>query len=55
MYQVENQRKKISLKVENKFLKDDDTNKIAVIAPKATINIIKNYKLIEKRRSCTSK
>ena len=38
------------IKVENKFLKDDDTNKIAVIAPKATINIIKNYKLIEKRR-----
>ena len=28
----------------------DETNKIAVIAPKATINIIKNYKLIEKRR-----
>ncbi len=49
MYQVVNQRKDI-IKVENKFLKDDDTNKIAVIAPKATINIIKNYKLIEKRR-----
>ena len=42
--------KKDIIKVENKFLKDDDTNKIAVIAPKATINIIKNYKLIEKRR-----
>jgi len=40
----------IIIKVENKFLKDDDTNKIAVISPKATINIIKNYKLIEKRR-----
>ncbi len=36
--------------MENKFLKDDDTNKLAVIAPKATINIIKDYKLIEKRR-----
>ena len=43
-------KKKDIIKVENKFLKDDDTNKIAVIAPKATINIIKNYKLIEKRR-----
>jgi len=32
------------------FLADDDTNKLAVIAPKATINIIKNYKLVEKRR-----
>jgi len=27
-----------------------DTNKLAVIAPKATVNIIKNYKLVEKRR-----
>ena len=43
-------KKKDIIKVENKFLKEDDTNKIAVIAPKATINIIKNYKLIEKRR-----
>ena len=43
-------KKKDIIKVENKFLKDDDTNKIAVIAPKATINIIKNYKLIKKRR-----
>ncbi|EGP94524.1 Aspartate carbamoyltransferase regulatory chain [Nitrosarchaeum koreense MY1] len=43
-------KKKDIIKVENKFLKDDDTNKLAVIAPKATINIIKDYKLIEKRR-----
>ena len=43
-------KKKDIFKVENKFLKDDDTNKIAIISPKATINIIKNYKLIEKRR-----
>ncbi|MDB4850066.1 aspartate carbamoyltransferase regulatory subunit [Nitrosopumilus sp.] len=43
-------KKKDIIKVENKFLKDDDTNKIAIISPKATINIIKNYKLIEKRR-----
>ncbi len=40
----------VIIKVENKFLADDDTNKLAVIAPKATINIIKNYKLVEKRR-----
>lgn len=38
------------IKVENKFLKDDDTNKLAVIAPTSTVNIIKNYKLVEKRR-----
>jgi aspartate carbamoyltransferase regulatory subunit len=43
-------KKKDIIKVENKFLADDDTNKLAVIAPKATINIIKNYKLVEKRR-----
>ena len=43
-------KKKDIIKVENRFLKDEDTNKIAIIASKATINIIKNYKLIEKRR-----
>ena len=43
-------KKKDIIKVENRFLKDDDTNKLAVIAPKATVNIIKNYKLVEKRR-----
>lgn len=43
-------KKKDIIKVENRFLKDDDTNKLAVIAPKATINIIKEYKLVEKRR-----
>ena len=43
-------KKKDIIKVENRFLIDDDTNKLAVIAPKATINIIKDYKLVEKRR-----
>jgi len=43
-------KKKDIIKVENKFLVDDDTNKLAVIAPQATINIIKDYKLVEKRR-----
>ncbi len=43
-------KKKDIIKVENMFLKDDDANKLAVIAPKATVNIIKNYKLVEKRR-----
>lgn len=43
-------KKKDIIKVENKFLKDDDTNKLAVIAPKATINMIKDYRLVEKRR-----
>ncbi|MDX1596472.1 MAG: aspartate carbamoyltransferase regulatory subunit [Nitrosopumilaceae archaeon] len=43
-------KKKDIIKVENKFLEDDDTNKLAVIAPKATINKIKDYRLVEKRR-----
>lgn len=43
-------KKKDIIKVENKFLKEDDTNKLGVIAPSATVNIIKNYKLVEKRR-----
>jgi len=43
-------KKKDMIKVEGRFLEDDDTNKLAVIAPSSTVNIIKNYKLIEKRR-----
>ena len=43
-------RKKDIVKIENRFLKEDDTNKLAVIAPKATINKIRNYKLVEKHR-----
>lgn len=42
--------KKDIIKVENKFLQDTDTNKLALIAPKATVNIIQDYKLVEKRR-----
>ena len=43
-------KKKDIIKVENRFLKEDDTNKLAVIAPTATVNIIKNFQLVEKRR-----
>ena len=43
-------KKKDIIKVENKFLEEDDTNKLAVISPLSTINIIKNYQLVEKRR-----
>ncbi len=42
--------KKDIIKIAGKFLKNDDTNKLAIIAPKATINIIRGYKLVEKRR-----
>jgi len=43
-------KKKDIIKVENKFLEEDDTSKLAVISPSSTVNIIKNYKLVEKRR-----
>ncbi len=38
------------IKIENKFLKKEETDKISLIAPNATINIIKNGKLTEKRK-----
>ena len=42
--------KKDMIKIENRFLHKDETDKIALISPNATINIIKNYKLTEKRK-----
>ncbi len=42
--------KKDIIKVENRFLETSETNKLALIAPRATINIIRDYKLIEKRK-----
>ena len=42
--------KKDIIKVENKFLEKNETNKLALIAPHATINIIKEYRLVEKRK-----
>ncbi len=42
--------KKDIIKVENRFLETSETNKLALIAPKATINIIRDYKLVEKRK-----
>ena len=40
--------KKDIVKVENRELKSEEVNKIALIAPTATINIIRDYKVIEK-------
>jgi aspartate carbamoyltransferase regulatory subunit len=42
--------KKDIIKVENRFLETNETNKLALIAPRATINIIREYKLVEKRK-----
>ncbi len=42
--------KKDIVKIEGRLLESDDTNKIALIAPNATINIVSEYKVREKRR-----
>ena len=42
--------KKDIIKVENRFLETNETNKLALIAPRSTINIIREYKLLEKRK-----
>lgn len=38
------------IKVENRFLRSDEYNKISLIAPNATINIIKDYTIQEKKK-----
>ena len=43
-------RKKDIIKVENRFLETNETNKLALIAPHATMNIIRDYRLVEKRK-----
>lgn len=41
--------KKDIVKVENRVLKPEETNKLALITPRATVNIIREYKIVEKR------
>ena len=41
--------KKAIIKVENRFFQGEEIDKIALIAPHAKLNTIKNYKVIEKR------
>lgn len=41
--------RKSIIKVSDKFFADDEINKIALIAPQAKLNIIKNYEVVEKR------
>jgi len=38
------------VKVENRYLREEEVNKIALVAPTATINIIKEYKVDKKWR-----
>lgn len=36
------------VKIEGKYLNEEDVNKISLIAPSATVNVIKNYEVIKK-------
>lgn len=47
--------KKDIVKIENKELTVEEVNKIALIAPTATINIIKNFEIIKKYKVKTPK
>lgn len=40
---------KAIIKVSDKFFEDDEVNKIALYAPNAKLNIIKDYEVVEKR------
>lgn len=40
--------KKGVIKIDNRFLTKKEVNKIAILAPNATVSIIKNYKIEEK-------
>jgi aspartate carbamoyltransferase regulatory subunit len=42
--------KKGLIKVSSKFFKTDEINKIALVAPTATLIIIKNFEVIEKKK-----
>ncbi|MBN1111479.1 MAG: aspartate carbamoyltransferase regulatory subunit [Bacteroidales bacterium] len=45
----ETQGKKAIIKVSELFFEQDDINKIALVAPDATLNIIKDYEVVEKK------
>ncbi len=49
-FSSEKMGKKDIIKIENKYLGKNETDRISLIAPDATINIIKDGKLKEKRR-----
>lgn len=38
------------IKIADRFFEDDELNKLALIAPNATINVIRNFKVVEKKK-----
>lgn len=43
------QGKKGIIKIADKFFEDEELNKLALIAPKATVNLIRNFEVVEKK------
>lgn len=41
--------KKAIIKISDKFFEDEEINKISLVAPQAKLNIIRNYKVAEKK------
>lgn len=44
------QGKKGIIKIADKFFEDDELNKLALIAPHATVNVIRDFKVVEKKK-----
>lgn len=42
--------KKGLIKIEDKFFKEDEINRIALIAPNVILNIIRDYEVVEKKK-----
>ncbi len=42
--------KKAIIKISGKFFKDEELNRVALVAPSANVNIIRNYEVVEKRK-----
>lgn len=42
--------KKGIIKIEDKFFEDDELNKLALLAPEATVNVIRDFKVVEKKK-----
>ena len=38
------------IKIADKFFEDEELNKLALIAPKATVNVIRGFQVIEKKK-----
>ena len=38
------------IKIADKFFEDEELNKLALIAPNATVNVIRNFKVVEKKK-----